>query len=73
MSDLKAAVKPNVPNNPAANATGPRMKTAGKTLISVGVGVLTAGYMVLAVGNLNLGPVLIIGGLVTIGVGIYNL
>jgi hypothetical protein len=49
------------------------MKTVGKALISVGVGILTAGYMVLALNSLNLGPVLIIGGLVTIGVGIYNL
>ncbi len=72
MSDLKETVKPNTPT-PTPVVSGPRMKTVGKTLISVGVGVLTAGYMVLAVGNLNLGPVLIIGGLITIGFGIYNL
>jgi len=53
--------------------TEPRMKTLGKALISVGVGVLTAGYMVLALGSLNLAPVLIIGGLALIGFGIYNL
>jgi len=51
----------------------PRMKTLGKALISVGVGVLTVGYMVLALGSLNLAPVLIIGGLAMIGFGIYNL
>jgi hypothetical protein len=72
MSDLKEAVKPNIPT-PAPAGSGPRMKTIGKALISVGVGVLTIGYMVLAVGNLDLGPVLIIGGLITIGIGIYNL
>jgi hypothetical protein len=72
MLDPKAApVKPAVPSTPAVS--GPRMKTLGKTLISVGVGVLTAGYMFLGVGSLNLAPVLIIGGLVTIGIGIYNL
>jgi hypothetical protein len=70
MSETKTSAKSNIPT-PAAS--GPRMKTVGKVLISVGVGVLTAGYMVLAVGSLNLGPVLIISGLITIGIGIYNL
>jgi hypothetical protein len=72
MSDPKPAAKPNNPT-PATVSAGPRMKTAGKALISVGVGVLTIGYMVLAANHLDLGPVLIIGGLVIIGLGIYNL
>jgi hypothetical protein len=55
------------------NKNEPRMKTLGKALISVGVGVLVVGYMFLAVGSLNLAPVLIIGGLAVIGFGIYNL
>jgi hypothetical protein len=71
MPDPKAPVKPVTPITPAVS--GPRMKTAGKLLISIGVGVLTAGYMFLAIGSLNLAPVLIIGGLITIGIGIYNL
>jgi len=51
----------------------PRMKAAGKITIGVGTGVLVAGYMFLAVGSMTLAPVLIIGGLIVIGVGIYNL
>lgn len=51
----------------------PKMTKAGKITLGAGVGVLVAGFMFLAVGSLNLAPVLIIGGLVTIGVGIYNL
>ena len=51
----------------------PKMSKAGKITLGAGVGVLVAGYMFLAVGSLNLAPVLIIGGLVAIGVGIYNL
>ena len=72
MSDPKPAAKTNNPPQGPAPA-GPRMKTVGKALISVGVGVLTIGYMVLAANHLDLGPVLIIGGLVIIGLGIYNL
>ncbi len=51
----------------------PKMTKAGKITLGVGVGVLVAGYMFLAVGSMTLAPVLIIGGLVTIGLGIYNL
>ena len=49
----------------------PKMSTAGK--LTLGVGVLVAGYMFLATGSMTLAPLLIIGGLVTVGVGIYNL
>ncbi|HJT24950.1 MAG TPA: hypothetical protein VJ873_10250 [bacterium] len=51
----------------------PKMSKAGKITLGAGVGVLVVGYMALALGSMNLAPVLIIGGLVTIGVGIYNL
>lgn len=51
----------------------PKMSKAGKITLGAGVGVLVAGYMFLAVGSLTLAPIFIIGGLVTIGVGIYNL
>ena len=51
----------------------PKMSTAGKMTLSAGVGVLVAGYMFLATGSMTLAPLLIIGGLITIGVGIYNL
>ncbi len=51
----------------------PKMSKAGKITLGAGVGFLVAGYMFLAVGSMNLAPVLIIGGLVAIGVGIYNL
>jgi hypothetical protein len=51
----------------------PKMSPAGKITLGAGVGVLVAGYMSLAVGSMTLAPLLIIGGLVTIGVGIYNL
>lgn len=51
----------------------PRMKAAGKITIGVGTGVLVVGYMYLAVGSMTLAPILIIGGLITIGLGIYNL
>ncbi|HVM31799.1 MAG TPA: hypothetical protein VMU88_01580 [bacterium] len=51
----------------------PKLKAAGKVTLGVGVGVLVAGYMFLAVGSMSLAPVLIIGGLITVGVGIYNL
>lgn len=54
-------------------AVTPRMKAAGKITIGVGTGVLVAGYMFLAVGSMTLAPILIIGGLITIGIGIYNL
>ena len=49
------------------------MSKAGKTTLGVGVGVLVVGYMFLATGSMTLAPLLIIGGLVTVGVGIYNL
>jgi len=51
----------------------PKMSKSGKITLGAGVGVLVVGYMFLATGSMNLAPVLIIGGLVTIGVGIYNL
>jgi hypothetical protein len=51
----------------------PKMSKHGKITLGAGVGVLMAGYMFLATGSLTLAPVLIIGGLVTVGVGIYNL
>jgi len=51
----------------------PKMSKEGKITLGVGVGVLVAGYMFLATGSMTLAPILIIGGLITIGVGIYNL
>ena len=51
----------------------PKMSRAGKITLGVSVGVLVIGYMRLAVGNTTLAPILIIGGLITIGCGIYNL
>ena len=51
----------------------PKMSSAGKITLGAGVGVLVAGYMFLATGSMTLAPLLIIGGLITIGVGIYNL
>lgn len=51
----------------------PRLKAAGKITLGIGVGVLVAGYMFLAVGSMTLAPILIIGGLITVGAGIYNL
>jgi hypothetical protein len=68
MADVKQT------SRPAAHAkVEPRMKKTGKILLSVGVGVLAVGYMFLAVGSLNLAPILIIGGLLIVGFGIYNL
>lgn len=52
---------------------GPRMSVRGKVTLGAGVGVLVAGYMFLAVGSMTLAPLLIIGGLITVGVGIYLL
>jgi hypothetical protein len=49
------------------------MSKHGKITLGAGVGVLMAGYMFLATGSLTLAPVLIIGGLLTVGIGIYNL
>jgi hypothetical protein len=51
----------------------PKMKATGKITLGVGVGVLVGGYMFLAVGSMSLAPVMIIGGLITVGIGIYNL
>jgi hypothetical protein len=51
----------------------PKMTRQGKITLGAGVGVLVAGYMFLATGSMTLAPLLIIGGLITIGVGIYNL
>ena len=55
------------------NSVESKMSKAGKTTLGVGVGVLVAGYMFLATGSMTLAPLLIIGGLITVGVGIYNL
>ncbi len=68
MADVKQTHKQQAPVK-----VEPRMKKIGKMLLSVGVGVLAAGYMFLAVGSLNLAPILIIGGLLIVGFGIYNL
>jgi hypothetical protein len=54
-------------------AIEPKMSKVGKITLGAGVGVLVAGYMFLATGSMTLAPLLIIGGLVTVGVGIYNL
>jgi len=51
----------------------PKMSKEGKITLGAGVGVLVVGYMFLATGSMTLAPVLIIGGLITVGVGIYNL
>ncbi|HET9869592.1 MAG TPA: hypothetical protein VFR02_03720 [bacterium] len=51
----------------------PKLKSVGKITLGVGVGVLVVGYMFLATGSMSLAPVLIIGGLITVGLGIYNL
>jgi hypothetical protein len=51
----------------------PKMRAAGKITLGAGVAVLVIGYMFLAVGSMTLAPVLIIGGLFTVGIGIYNL
>ncbi len=51
----------------------PKMSKEGKITLGAGVGILVAGYMFLATGSMTLAPLLIIGGLVTVGVGIYNL
>ncbi len=55
------------------NTVEPKMSKAGKITLGVGVGVLVVGYMFLATGSMTLAPLLIIGGLITVGVGIYNL
>ncbi len=60
-------------DNKPKSSVEPKMKSVGKTTIGVGTGILVAGYMFLAVGSMTLAPVLIIGGLITIGLGIYNL
>src|SRR6185369_4770359 len=51
----------------------PKMTKEGKLTLGVGVGALMAGFMFLAIGSMTLAPILIIGGLITIGVGLYNL
>ena len=56
-----------------SNSVQPKMSSAGKITLGAGVGVLVIGYMFLATGSMTLAPLLIIGGLVTVGVGIYNL
>ena len=59
--------------NEKVQTVAPKMSSAGKTTLGAGVGILVAGYMFLATGSMTLAPILIIGGLVVIGVGIYNL
>ena len=59
--------------NPKAPTVEPKMTREGKLTLGAGVGALVAGYMFLATGSMTLAPVLIIGGLITVGVGIYNL
>jgi len=59
--------------NSKTQTVEPKMSKEGKITLGAGVGVLVAGYMFLATGSMTLAPLLIIGGLITIGVGIYNL
>jgi len=59
--------------NTKTQTVEPKMSKEGKITLGAGVGVLVAGYMFLATGSMTLAPLLIIGGLITIGVGIYNL
>jgi hypothetical protein len=60
-------------NMKTINSIQPRMSSAGKLTLGAGAGVLVAGYMFLATGSMTLAPILIIGGLIIIGIGIYNL
>jgi len=60
-------------NQSRTQTVEPKMSKEGKITLGAGVGVLVAGYMFLATGSMTLAPLLIIGGLITIGVGIYNL
>jgi hypothetical protein len=59
--------------NTKTQSVEPKMNKEGKITLGAGVGVLVAGYMFLATGSMTLAPILIIGGLITVGVGIYNL
>jgi hypothetical protein len=59
--------------NPKPQAVEAKMSKEGKITLGAGVGVLVVGYMFLATGSTTLAPILIIGGLVTVGIGIYNL
>lgn len=59
--------------NTKTQTVEPKMSKEGKITLGVGVAILVAGYMFLATGSMTLAPLLIIGGLMTIGVGIYNL
>jgi hypothetical protein len=60
-------------NSTKTQSVEPKMSKQGKITLGAGVGVLVAGYMFLATGSMTLAPILIIGGLVTVGIGIYNL
>jgi len=60
-------------NSAKSHTVEPKMSKVGKITLGVGVGVMVAGYMFLATGSMTLAPVLIIGGLITVGVGIYKL
>ncbi len=57
------------PKNPVG---GPKWNFWGKLAVSIGVGIMVIGYMVLAKGSMTLAPLLIIGSLFIIGIGIYN-
>ena len=59
--------------NEKSQTVEPKLRAAGKITLGAGVAVLVIGYMFLAVGSMTLAPVLIIGGLITVGIGIYNL
>lgn len=59
--------------DPKSQAVEPKMSKEGKITLGAGVGVLVAGYMFLATGSMTLAPILIIGGLITVGIGIYHL
>lgn len=57
-------------NAPSDAPRPQRMRKSGKILLGLGVGVLTAGYMLLATGSITLAPLLIVGGLILVGAGI---
>jgi len=59
--------------DPKPQTVEPKMSKEGKITLGAGVGVLVAGYMFLATGSMTLSPILIIGGLITVGIGIYHL
>lgn len=60
-------------NSSKTQTVEPKMSKVGKITLGAGVGFMVIGYMFLATGSMNLAPILIIGGLITVGVGIYKL